>query len=151
MTKTDENGEEITKIISYILQLTENERFMADLLSNLVNNLSERIHKTKCNYAQDDKKCKICGITYKVCNCFVEYINFIDDLTKYKYFLVTKIINKSLKKLKELLFNAYKFTNHDNKSLFHCCEKVFILINIWMIGNNSMKYHYLRKKIFTVT
>ena len=31
-------------------------------------------------------------------------------------------------------------------SLFYCCEKVFTLMNIWMIGKNSMK-----KKIFIVT
>ena len=36
-------------------------------------------------------------------------------------------------------------------SLFYCCEKGFILMNIWMIGKNSMKHHYLKKKIFTVT
>ena len=30
--------------------------------------------------------------------------------------------------------------------LFYCCEKVFILMDIWMIGKNSMKHHYLKKK-----
>ena len=34
---------------------------------------------------------------------------------------------------------------------FHYCKKVFILMNIWMIGKNSMKYHYFKKKIYTVT
>ena len=33
-------------------------------------------------------------------------------------------------------------------SLFYCYEKVFILMNIWMIWKNSMKQHYL-KKIFS--
>ena len=36
-------------------------------------------------------------------------------------------------------------------SLFHYYEKVFIRTNIWMIGKNSMKRDYLKKKIFTVT
>ena len=36
-------------------------------------------------------------------------------------------------------------------SLLYCCEKGFILTNIWMIGKNSMKHHYLKKKTFTVT
>ena len=31
-------------------------------------------------------------------------------------------------------------------SLFYCCEKVFILMNTWMIAENSMKRHYLKKK-----
>ena len=25
-------------------------------------------------------------------------------------------------------------------TLFYCCEKVFIFMNIWMIGKNSMKH-----------
>ena len=35
-------------------------------------------------------------------------------------------------------------------SLSYCCEKVFILKNTWMIGKNSMKHHYLKKKNFMV-
>ena len=35
--------------------------------------------------------------------------------------------------------------------LFYYCEKVFILMNISMVGKNSMKYHYLEKNIFIVT
>ena len=45
---------------------------MASSLSNLVNNLSEGIHKIKCKYRQDDKKCETSGISHKVCNCFLE-------------------------------------------------------------------------------
>ena len=40
-TRINKNGEEVTKNISYILQFTDSTRFMASLLSNLVNNLSE--------------------------------------------------------------------------------------------------------------
>ena len=36
-------------------------------------------------------------------------------------------------------------------SLFYCCEKAFIFMNIWMIGKNLMKHHYLKNKIFTIT
>ena len=53
---------------------------MASSLSNLVNNLSERIHKIKCKYENNDRKCETCGIKYKYCNCFLEYKNFKDDL-----------------------------------------------------------------------
>ena len=45
---------------------------MASSLSNLVGNLSEGIHKIKCKFGHDDKKCKTCGIKYKVCDCFLE-------------------------------------------------------------------------------
>ena len=34
------------------------------------------------------------------------------------------------------------------KSLFCYCENVFIVMNIWIIGRNSMKHHYLKKKKF---
>ena len=35
--------------------------------------------------------------------------------------------------------------------LFYCYEKVLILMNISMIGKNSMKHHYQENKIFIVT
>ena len=44
----DRNGEKIIKNISYILQFLDSARFMASLLSNLVNIYSEGIHKIKC-------------------------------------------------------------------------------------------------------
>ena len=33
-------------------------------------------------------------------------------------------------------------------SLFYYYKKVFILLSIWMIGKNLVKYHYQRNKIF---
>ena len=62
ITRIDKNGEEITKNISYILQFINSARFMASSLSNLVNNLSEGIHRTKCKFGQNDKKCETFGI-----------------------------------------------------------------------------------------
>ena len=53
---------------------------MANLLSNLVNNVSEGIHKIKRKFRHDDKKCETFGIKYKYCDCFLEYANFKDDL-----------------------------------------------------------------------
>ena len=44
-------------IISYKIKFINSARFMGSLLSNLVNNLAERIHKIKC----------------KDCDCFLEY------------------------------------------------------------------------------
>ena len=57
---------------------------MASSLSNLVNNLSEGIYRVKCEYRKDDKKCEACGIKCKYCNCFLEYMNFKDDLIEHK-------------------------------------------------------------------
>ena len=55
------------------------------------------------------------GIKYKYCNCFLEYMNFKDDLTEYKFLCWTKSYqHKFDEKLKERFFNTYKFCNHDN-------------------------------------
>ena len=62
--RVDKNAEEITKHISYILQFIDSTRFMASFLPNLVNNLSGRILRIKCELEHDDKKCQICGIKY---------------------------------------------------------------------------------------
>ena len=62
--------EEITKNISYLSQFIVSPRFMASSLSNLVNNLPERLHRIKLGH--DDKKCETYGIKYKYCNCFLE-------------------------------------------------------------------------------
>ena len=53
---------------------------MASLLSNLVHNVFEGIHRIKCKYRHDDDKCETCRIKYKYCDCFLEYKNFKDDL-----------------------------------------------------------------------
>ena len=51
---------------------------------NLVNNLSEEIHGTKCKFGYNGKKGETCGINYKHCDCFLEYKNFKDGLMEYK-------------------------------------------------------------------
>ena len=30
--------------------------------------------------------------------------------------------------------------------ILYCCEKVLVFMNIWLIGKNSMKHYYLKKK-----
>ena len=41
-------------LLSYTLQVNNSERFMRSLLSNLVNNLTEEIYKTKRKYKHGD-------------------------------------------------------------------------------------------------
>ena len=62
-----------------MFQFIDSARFMASPLSNLVSYPSKRIHRIKCKYGHDDKKCEICRIKYKYCNCFLEYKNFKDN------------------------------------------------------------------------
>ena len=84
VTRIDKNGEKNTKNISCILQFIDSARFMASSSSNFVNNLSEEIHRIKCKYGQDDKKCKTWVIKWKHCHCFFEHKNFKHDLIEYK-------------------------------------------------------------------
>ena len=88
---------------------------MVSSLSNLVNNLSEGIHRIKCKFGHNGKKCETCGIEYKYRDCFFEYINFKDNLIKYNCLCCNKNYrHKFDEKLKERLFNTYKISNHDN-------------------------------------
>ena len=80
VSRIDKNGEGITKYRSCILQFIDSTRFIASTLSDLVNNLSEGLHRIKCKLGLDDKKCETCGIKYKYCNCFRECTHFKDDL-----------------------------------------------------------------------
>ena len=113
--------------MSNILQFIDSARFMASSLSNLFNNLSEGVHRTKCKLGHDDKKCETCGFKYKYCECFLEYMNFKDDLIEYQYLCWNKHYqHKFNEKLKERFFNNYKFSNqHNNKSIFLLGKDVY--------------------------
>ena len=61
---------------------------MASSLSNLVDDLAERIHKTKC---QD-------------CDCFLEYESVKDNLIKYKCLSCIKDYSNKLDKMKKAIY-----------------------------------------------
>ena len=93
----------------------DSTRFMASSLSNLVNNFAEEIHKIKCKYEHNDKKCESCRVKHKYRDCFLEYTNFKDDLIEYKCLCCNKNYQqKFAENLKEWFFNTYKFYNSDN-------------------------------------
>ena len=73
-----------------MLQFIDSARFMVSSLSNLVNNLSEGIHRIKCKIGHDDKKCETCRIKYTYCDSFLKYMNFKDHSIKYKCFCCKK-------------------------------------------------------------
>ena len=88
---------------------------MASSLSNLVNNLSEVIHKIKCRYEHDDNNYDTCRIKYKYYGCFPDSTDLKDDLIEYKCLCCNKNYRqKYAENLKEQLFNTYKFCNHYN-------------------------------------
>ena len=77
---------------------------MTDSLSNLVNNFAEGVHKIKCKYGENYKKCETCNVKYKYCKCFLEYKDFKYE---YKYLCCNKTYQRKFKeKVKERLFNT---------------------------------------------
>ena len=58
VARIDKKGKEITKTIFQRLQVIVTARFMANS-SNLINNLSETIHKLKCRYGHNDKNVRL--------------------------------------------------------------------------------------------
>ena len=71
VTRIDKNGEEITKNISYILQFIDSGGFMVSSLSNLVNNLSEGIHKIKCKFWHNYKNLKHAELSISIATAFL--------------------------------------------------------------------------------
>ena len=95
--------------------------FMETSLSNLVNNLSEGIHRIKFKYRHDDKKCETCGIEYKYCDCFLEYTNFRGNLIEYKCLYCNKNYqHKFREKLKNDFSMHTNFLIMITISLFYC-------------------------------
>ena len=71
---------------------------MASILSNLVDNLAEGIHRIKC----------------KDCDCFLEYESVKDNLIKYKCLSCNKsYCNKIDEELKKRFKNTFKFSIND--------------------------------------
>ena len=151
VTRIDKNALKSTKIyLTYYNLLIA--RFMTSSSSNLVNNLSEGIHKIKCKYRHDNEKCKTCRLKYKYCDCFLEHKSFEDNLREYKCLCCNKYYQQKFdKKLKSDFLVYTNFLTTTIISLFYFFEKVFILANIWMIGKNSMKTYNLKKKLFRIT
>ena len=83
MLKEEENLKPI--VVSYRLKFIDSARFIASSLSNLFSNLAKGIRKIKCQYGYDNKTCEECGITYKGCECCLEYVSVKDDLIVYIY------------------------------------------------------------------
>ena len=116
VTRIDKNGEKIIENVCYILQFIDSTRLMASSLSNLVDNLSDGIHRIKCKFGHDDKNLETREIKYQYCDCFLEYTNFKDKLKEYKCFCCKKNFqHKFDEKLKEQFFITYRFSNHNKR------------------------------------
>ena len=131
VTKIDKKWRRNYKNMSYMLQFIDSARLMASSLSSFVNNLSERIHEIKCKYRHNDKICETYGITYELCDCFLEYTNFKDDLLGYKCLCFDKSYQKSLMKRSRNDFLIHtNFLTMITISLFCYWKRVFALMII---------------------
>ena len=88
-----------------------------------------------------------------MCDCFLEYTKYKDDLKEYKCLFCNKNCKEKFdEKLKEQFLNPYTLSNQDNNK-FNCCLKIIIvtkriiLMNMWMLQKNSMKHYYLEKEV----
>ena len=73
-------------------------KFMATSPSKLVDNITERIHKSRC----------------KDCNCFLEYESVKNNLIKYKCLSSNKDYSSKFdEELKIKITNTLKFSNND--------------------------------------
>ena len=52
--------------MSHKLQFIDSARFMTSSLSNVIDNLAERIHNIKCKYRHDNKKVKRVELNKKI-------------------------------------------------------------------------------------
>ena len=90
--------------------------------------------------------CETCRIKYKDCNYFPKYKNSKDDLIEQKCLCWNENYQKNLdENLKYFFLIQTNFQTMISISLFYHCEKVFTNMNIWMIGKNLLKLHYLKK------
>ena len=78
----------------------DSSRFMANSLSNLVDNIPKGIRKFKC----------------KDCDCFLEYKSFKDNLVKYKCLSCNKDYSKRIdEELKKRFKNTFRSSKDDIK------------------------------------
>ena len=87
---------------------------MASSLSNIVNNLSEGIHRIKCKFGHSDKR-ETSGIKYSIATVFsnIQTLKMISYNTN--VCILAKIISTNFdEKLRERFFNSYKFSKRDN-------------------------------------
>ena len=54
VTRINKNEEKVVKKISFIFPFIDSAGFMASSLSNLINNLSEEIHRIKSKFRYND-------------------------------------------------------------------------------------------------
>ena len=109
---------------------------MASSLSNLLDNLSEGIHKIKCTNSN---------------KCYNEYTNFKDVLIEFKCLCCNKNYQKRFdENLKKKFANTYKFAIQYINKLISLLQKSFYPHEYIDHERNSMRHHYQKRMVFIV-
>ena len=110
ITEIDKDSNKSVVNISYKIKFIDSAKFMVSSLSNLVDNLPERIHKINCKS-----------------DFFLEYENVKGNLIKYKWLFFNKdYSNKLDEKLKNNFENTFKLSKNDiNKFILLLAKGVY--------------------------
>ena len=88
VTKIDKDGNDNLVTISQKIKFIDSVRFMTSSLPNLVDNLTEGIHKIKfkdCDFCLENESAKDNSIKYKCTSCNKDYSNKIDEELKKRF------------------------------------------------------------------
>ena len=106
---------------------------MSTSLSNLVSNLSEGLHNNRCI------DCKSC----------LDYMTTKDEQLILRCFRCKKNYEKNFnEELIQRFANTHEFCNRDLNKFILLLRKGVYRMNIWIVGKDLMKHHYLTKKLF---
>ena len=128
MKKDITNG----KTITYKTKFIDSFRFISSKLSDLGDNLSEKIHSDNCTD----------------CKSYLDYMSVEDDQLIFRYFECKKNYKKDFNKdLINRFANTYEFCNGEINKFVLLLRKVVYLMNTWIVGKDSMKLPF-QIKIF---
>ena len=96
---------------------------MASALSDLADKHTEEIHKIKCKYGYDNKKCETGGVKNKDCKCCLEYTNVQDNFVEQKCLFCNWNYQTFNENVKKRFATTYKFYNHDTNIFILLLQK----------------------------
>ena len=105
-------------------------------LSKLIDNFSEGLHNNTC----------------VDCKSYLDYIKTKNEKLILKWFNCKTYYEKGFnKEPMERFARTYEFCNKNLNKFILLLRKVYILMNIWIIGKDLTKHYYLVKNLFIVT
>ena len=90
---------DMIKTYNYVLRFIDKARFMASTLSNLVNNLSKGIHRSKFKYRHYDKNVKLGELNISISTVFLNIHTLKIILKNANVWFAIRIAKKSSMKI----------------------------------------------------